>query len=1131
MRRFQNELILSASDLVGHLNCRHLTSQDLQVADGKLAAPKQFDPLLDILRERGQQHEDAYLAHLGLSGHHSIRIDGFGIDDDSVAATFAAMRNGAEIIVQAALRAGQWSGRADVLKKVNRPSVLGSWSYEVVDTKLARETKGGTVFQLCLYSELLEATQGAEPEFAYVVVPWSDYAEEPYRLDDYRAYYRKVKAAAEASTTGGGVQASYPEPVAHCDVCRWLNSCEKRRRDDDHLTFVAGISQNQINELREHGVDRLAVLAEMELPIGWKPRRGSAESLENVARQARLQLRARTTGQPVHQLLEVEPGLGLCILPEPSVGDVFFDLEGDPFIGEHGLEYLFGYHYVEADGSKHYVGDWCFTRADEKAAFERFVDFVLARLERFPDLHIYHYAPYEPAALKRLMGRYATREDELDALLRGKRFVDLYSVVRHSLRASVESYSIKRLEPFYGYQRKVPLRDANIALSALQAALELADGDAVDEASKTAVLGYNQDDCVSTAELQAWLERLRRELVDAGGDVPRPEPGQSEASPELSAKQQRVNAAAARLLEGVPVDPEERNGEEQAQWILANILDWHRREEKAGWWEKYRLEGLAADDLFDEKSGLGGLRFVEGVPASGKLPAHRYRFPKQDTDIRAGATVFLPGGGKLGEVVGISPSELTVDIKKTGKTIDSHPPALFAHDMITAEKQAESLLRIGEHVAECGISGDGRYLAARDLLQRLPPRIGGEPLVREGEGTLDAAVRVAEHFEGGILPVQGPPGTGKSFTGARMICRFVERGLRVGITANSHKVIRNLIDKVLDAATELRVELRCVQKPGELEDDLERLKFVADNPTMIGMLHSGECQVGGATSFFWSREDAENLVDVLVVDEAGQMSLANVLAVSPAAKRLILLGDPQQLDQPTQGSHPDGTGGSALEHVLAGHQTIGPEQGLFLANTWRMSPAICAFDSEQFYESKLLPVAGSEQQLVYAGDATGPSLAFLAVPHSGNKSASLEEADAVAELVGDILSSGMRWIDRDGTDQPVTLKDILVITPYNAQVFEIQSRLPEARVGTVDKFQGQEAPIAIYTMATSSYAEAPRGMEFLYSANRFNVAVSRAKCQSILVASPDLFEAECRTPRQMQLVNAFCRYVELAIAT
>jgi len=1105
-----------------------VTSQDLQVADGKLEAPKQFDPLLDILRERGKKHEDAYLEHLALGGHESTRVDGFGIDDDSVAATLVAMRAGADIIVQAALRAGRWSGRADVLKKVERPSALGTWSYEVVDTKLARETKGGTVIQLCLYSELLAVMQGAEPEFAYVVMPWSDYAEEPYRLDDYRAYYRKVKASVEVATTAGDLPASYPEPVAHCDVCRWFDSCEKRRRQDDHLTFVAGISQNQISELREHGIDRLAVLAEMELPIGWKPKRGSAESLESVAKQARLQLQARITGQPVHQLLDVEPGYGLCLLPRPSVGDVFFDLEGDPFIGEHGLEYLFGYHYSEADGSKHYVGDWCFTRADEKAAFERFMDFVQARLGQYPDLHIYHYAPYEPAALKRLMGRHATREDELDALLRGKRFIDLYGVVRHSMRAGVESYSIKRLERFYGYQRQVPLRDANVALSALQAALELADSTAVDEASRTAVLGYNQDDCISTAELRAWLERLREDLVGAGTDVPRPERGQSEPSPELSERQQLVAEVARRLLEGVPADVEVRTGEQQGRWLLANILDWHRREEKSVYWDKFRLMALSAEDLVGEKAGLGGLTFVETVPSGGRLPVHRYSFTQQDTDVRAGKKkVFLPGGEGLGEVVAISPKERTIDIKKTTKTATLHPKALFAHGIVPGKEQAKSLLRIGAHAADNGLRGE-RYVAAHDLLLQRPPRVGKEPLTKEGEAPLTTALRIAEHFEAGVLPIQGPPGTGKSFTGARMICRFLELGLRVGITATSHKVIRNLLDKVHDAATERKLPIKCVQKPEEREDDTDWLSFVDDNKDFVSALQSGGCQVGGATSFFWSREEAENLVDVLVVDEAGQMSLANVLSVSPAAKRLILLGDPQQLDQPTQGSHPDGTGGSALEHVLAGHQTIAPEQGLFLANTWRMSPAICAFNSEQFYESKLQPVAGSEQQFVYAGDANGPSLAFLAVSHSGNKSASLEEADAVAELVDDILNSGLRWIDRHRTERLITADDILIITPYNAQVFELQSRLPGARIGTVDKFQGQEAPIAIYSMATSSYADAPRGMEFLYSANRFNVAVSRAKCQAILVASPEVLEADCRTPRQMQLVNAFCRFTELA---
>ncbi len=323
------------------------------------------------------------------------------------------------------------------------------------------------------------------------------------------------------------------------------------------------------------------------------------------------------------------------------------------------------------------------------------------------------------------------------------------------------------------------------------------------------------------------------------------------------------------------------------------------------------------------------------------------------------------------------------------------------------------------------------------------------------------------------------------------------------------------------------MNLRCIQKSGEKEDDQDRLIFTTDSKTFFGSLSAN--QVAGATSFSWAREEAFEILDVLVVDEAAQMSLANVLAVSHSAKRLILLGDPQQLDQPTQGTHPDGTGVSSLEYVLGEHKTIEADRGLFLGETWRMNPEICSFDSELFYENKLHPVAGCSKQIILSnGNIKGSGLRYVNVAHSGNKSYSSEEAEVVAQLVKSILDSNSRWIDRDGAERQLTLNDILIITPYNAQVFEIQQRIPGARVGTVDKFQGQEAPIAIYSMATSSHTDAPRGMEFLYSANRFNVAISRAKCLAILVSSAEIFEAECKTPRQMQLVNAFCRYLELA---
>ncbi|MDK3075508.1 TM0106 family RecB-like putative nuclease [Sedimentitalea sp. JM2-8] len=1124
-----NEFIqLSASDLVGHLNCAHMTELDLGVATGALKKPKVWDPLLEILRERGLRHELGFVEHLQDQGLSSQKIEGVDVTADAVAQTIAAMAAGTEIIIQAALQHGRWAGRADILRRVETPSNLGAWSYEIIDTKLARETKAGSVLQLCLYADLLREAQGIAPEYVYVVAPWSDYEPQAFRFADYAAYFRKVKAAAEAATLADAPPSLYPEPKEHCDICRWRERCETRRRDDDHLCLVAGISKTQTAELQEHGITTAAALAAMPSPMPWKPQRGSTFSYEKAREQARIQIASREAGELVYELLPIVQDIGLCILPEPSPGDIFFDIESDAFVGEHGIEYLFGYNYLDDNGEWAYTADWALDRESEKAIFERFVDFVTARQAQHPNLHIYHYASYEQGALKRLMGRYATREAEIDDFLRGNILVDLYAVVRNALRAGVESYSIKKLEPIYGYARQTDLPDANLALFSLQAALELGDIESISDEDRQTVQSYNQDDCASTVALRGWLEERRQELIDAGTDVPRPDPSEVQVSEELTERQEAIQALIVQLTDGIPADVEQRTAEQQARWVLAYLLDWHRREDKATWWEFFRLKALTPEELIDERAALSGLTFVERVETTAKgIPTDRYRFIQQDTDVRVDKTLKQAGGDDFGTSVAINNDERTIDIKKMGKTADVHPEAVYVFEKYGNKEQADALFRIGTYVAENGIEGDGSYLAARALLLREAPRLGGQPIRQASENPLDAALRIASHIDGGILPIQGPPGTGKTFTGARMICRLVERGKTVGITANSHKVIRNLLDEVVEASIEMGIDLKCIQKPKDLEPNQDRLFFAKNNGDVFSALSAGNAKVAGGTSYVWARQDAAETLDVLVVDEAAQVSLADVLAVSQSAKTLILLGDPQQLDQPTQGSHPDGTEVTSLQHVLGIEHTISDDRGMFLEETWRLHPDICAFNSELFYDAKLESKPDCQKQEIKSdGKISGNGLRFLSVPHTGNKSYSLEEAEATAALVNEILASSPTWVDRKGDERPLTPEDILIITPYNAQVFEIQQRLPGARVGTVDKFQGQEAPIAIYSMATSSYADAPRGMEFLYSANRFNVAISRAKCIAILIASPDIFEADCKTPRQMQLANAFCRYLE-----
>lgn len=394
MKKVGQSFELSATDLVGHLNCHHLTVLDRAVAEGALAKPRVWDPLLEILSERGAAHELSYIDHLARTGLEVARIDGF--DATAVAETLANMRRGVPAIAQAALAHQKWNGRIDILRRVEVPSALGAWSYEPIDTKLARETKAGTILQLCVYADLLAESQGLAPEYMYVVAPWSEFEPQRYRFAEYAAYFRKVKRAFLAAMAEPGTTDTYPNPIEHCDVCRWRQVCDKRRRDDDHLSLVAGISKLQINELNAHGIATVQGLARMPLPLIWKPDRGSADSYVRIREQARIVTEARAAGVGKFELLPIVAGFGLTRLPEPSDGDIFFDLEGDPFVGEHGLEYLFGYTFKDARGTSAYEGTWAFSRSDEKLAFETFVDFVMDRWAQFPGLHIITTPPTNP---------------------------------------------------------------------------------------------------------------------------------------------------------------------------------------------------------------------------------------------------------------------------------------------------------------------------------------------------------------------------------------------------------------------------------------------------------------------------------------------------------------------------------------------------------------------------------------------------------------------------------------------------------------------------------------------------------------------------------------------------------------
>jgi predicted RecB family nuclease len=1207
MRLVDELLRLSATDLANHLGCAHLSQLNRAAAEGRAQRPKWKDPIVDLLSERGFQHERAYLAHLRASGDSNLVEIG---RDDAAGAekTIAAMRAGADVIYQAQLGGDRWYGIADFLRKVDRPSALGAWSYEVTDAKLATETRAGTILQLCVYSELVAGIQRATPIEAHVVAPHHDFQPEAYRLADFGAYYRLVKRRLEAALERE--RSTYPEPVPQCDVCAWWAHCDRVRRSDDHLCFVAGISRLQIKELARIDVTTLERLGNLEdVP---PPTRGSREALTRTRDQAEIQLRARRVGAPQHEVLEpVGPEHGLALLPRPSTHDIFLDLEGDRLAPSGGREYLFGLLAADAsaraaaDPARVYLGVWATNPDEEKRAFELVVDLILATFREHPDMHVYHFGAYEPSTFRRLSGRYATRETELDTILRAELFVDLFTVVRHSLKASVESYSIKELEQFYGLVRKQDLRAATASRHAVEWAIEMREDLGLGEraatdaqlelfdaaapprnpliAHVTAVELYNREDCVSAEKLRDWLERLRATAVrEHDVELPRPELKTGEAPERIAATAEETERVMQALIGDFSEEEAQREEEPRARWLMAHLLEWHRREDKAAWWEYYRLRDLAAEDYEEERSALAGLTFVASVGGTARVPVNRYSFPPQDHDIRRKDEACMPpDGDTLGEIVAVDVGNHTIDIQQKGSRAHERPDRIFAKRVVKPGMKPAVLLEIGRFIVANGVDGPGEHRAARDLLLRRPPRFiaGSRGLEQDderderapaeprsalrdqrvisfaaarsardqrlaaavGTGQVDvdpevaAARRLGFDLDRGVLAIQGPPGTGKTFTGSHMILELIKAGKKVGVTAVGHETIRNLLRDVCKRATEQGLgDFKCLHKGEPSDGNPDELHAVEDNERAARFFRGPEYALLGGTSWLWAHPELRDSADVLFIDEAGQMSLADVLAVSAGAKSLVLLGDPQQLEQPQQASHPPGTQASALEHLLGGAKTIPPDRGLFLHQTRRLHPDICRFTAEVFYEDRLSSAPELEKQAVLAPDRSeaaklgNAGLVYVPVEHDGRQARSEEEVAAIEAIVAELTRGDVRWRDAKGTEAPLGRADLMVVAPYNAQVTALAERLPGVRVGTVDKFQGQQAPVVIVSLTTSSPEDAPRGMDFLYSANRLNVATSRARGLCILVGNPRLFEPDCRTPEQMRLANAFCRYRELA---
>ncbi|MDX2376045.1 TM0106 family RecB-like putative nuclease [Microbacterium sp. LRZ72] len=1173
MRYIQNEddpsesrVITSASDLKAATECEFAWLRALDARLGRLAAVDEpDDPMLERAARLGDAHELRTLqAYRDAHGDGVVEIAHASSSDAAalgraVEHTAEALRSDADVIFQAAFATEDFVGFADFLVRDEQ----GRWL--VQDTKLARRARVTALMQLAAYVDQLDRMR--VPRADHVELLLGDGTTSAHAVDDVLPVYRLRRARLLELIASRSVAAGAAgEPVAWGDdrflACGRCATCALEVEASRDLLLVAGMRPTQRERLRAAGIRTIDDLATAdEAPDGMP-----AETFALMRTQAQLQIASEGKPAPGYRL--VQPA-ALAALPQPDAGDLFFDFEGDPLHAEAagrwwGLDYLFGW----VDTDEVFSALWAHSFAEERLALERFLDLVELRRATHPGLHIYHYAPYEPTHLLQMAARHGVGEARVDGLLRDGVFVDLYPIVRRALRVGSRSYSIKKLEPLYmgAEVRESDVQRGDESIERYVEARALAD--AGHEAHAQRVLDdigdYNRDDCVSTLRLRDWLlARAAEAGVSPAADI-HDEVAPYEPSPRATA----LLAHAADLTDstGAGADAAEPDPEARALRLAAAAIDYYPREAKSFWaahflrlrepvpvWENTRdvvtVDSARSRVLEDWHRGerqrvdrrvlelRGELAPGSRLSAGSRLFAV-YEIPAPfDTDpsprwIHVARSVSVVDVLDDGAVVAeTAAGERTWPVLPVALT--PSPPPAAGSQQAAIEAWADRVLQTAPTLPPD---------PASDLLLRRPPRsrttVDAAPAVSSAfsETTTETIVRRLLELDRSYLAVQGPPGTGKTFVGSHVIRRLVvDHGWRVGVVAQSHAVVEHMLGRIVDAGVPgSRVGKALKQEPAS-PPPFTVLPKSDGIPGFAAEQAPGGYVVGGtAWDFSHAVRVPPGSLDLLVIDEAGQFSLAATIAVAPAASRLLLLGDPQQLPQVSQGTHPEPVDDSALGWLMDGNAVLPDAYGVFLPDSRRMHPAVALPVSRLSYDGRLSSHPCAARRSVAGVE---PGLHVVPVAHHGNATCSPEEAAQVVHIIDDLMGRVIRDenlgdenLGDGGESRPLTESDVIVVAPYNAQVQQVQASLAEAglervRVGTVDRFQGQEAAVSIVSLAASSAREAPRGLDFLLLANRLNVAISRAEVAAFLVHSPGLLDDLPRTPEGVARLSAFARLV------
>ncbi|MEY4423140.1 MAG: hypothetical protein RLZZ258_243 [Actinomycetota bacterium] len=1091
--------------------------------------------------------------------------------EDGFAETVDLMKAGTPVIYQGHLRrstgVSEFRGRPDFLVRADydldfvdgvlvaspSPEREGKTGYIAWDAKLASSAKPHYLLQVALYVDALESL-GLKADGKHGLILGSrrielfEEGEIVPAMKQGRSYLEA--ALAEATKSAAGFELAnlslHCETVKNCDVCEYPGLCDQNRKDVDHLVQVANINKSQIEKLRKSGISTMSDLAnasDSQRPTDFVP-----NSFDKLRKQAKLQSGYRQTGKHDFVIIE-DPEIG--VLPPASKNDVFFDMEGFPYYEEKGgLEYLFG----AVDRDKKFYAWWAHSREQEAEAFTSFVTWAHARMVADPGARIYHYAAYEVTALTKLANRHGVMESEVDWLITEGKLIDLFKVVRGSIMISQPSYSIKKLEAFYDFARKSTVLDAGSSIDEYDRYRKTLAVDAAEaERLLKTIADYNDDDCVSTLELYQWLASmpgahskfashqavLAAKKADRASENEDGESQFSKAEREL-AELQRATAHMAKALDEVIEgnDPEYEYRRTVWQALVHSVL-YYKREEVIFWRERRLRCEATLDALHEDRNAL----VVEGCTTNAlDLPSFD---PKQKVTVEyeyildEGQTCLLKPESKIfvrfciganqnetdwGQVTTVEGNRVSFTRTTTIENAKLSPDAIFKGDLIGAGGKNDAVRDHALQLAAAWVSPLNEApagFAALDLLMRRPPNLlGGKPLSpATASEYLPAVIDAIDRLDNSVLAIQGPPGSGKTYIGSHAIAHLVAKGKSVAVVANSHSAVDNLLMGCLDAGVDVsRIAKQATKKNDKPENIWKRPSSYPALANWRAKTGAGHV-IGGTSWTFCNSQLLQQKFDYIFVDEAAQFALVDAIAVAPAAKNMVLLGDPQQLTQVVQAIHPGGVDNSALGHYMGEHEILPPEVGYFVEVTRRMHPKINAPVSWLAYQNKLHAHESANHRNI-SGLAQG--LDLIQVNHIGNSTNSPEEVEIV-------VNKALELVPMVGADE------VLVVAPYNAQVDAIRSALDQAdlkkvEVGTVDKFQGREAMAVIVSLAASSAEDAPRGLEFLLNKNRLNVAISRAKTNCYLVYSPALVRTNFKNIEDVKCVSRLVGLLDFAKA-